>query len=797
MIRRLLRAALSRRWVIPTAWLTAGMLLHLASGLRSEGPAAPMQFLPADSPSQRAMEALQEHFPDIAGKSQVVLVAHRPDRPDTPAVESLTPADLDWLGRAGDRILLRQTQDETHPFDTDSLSVLSPVRTTALRDALIAPPRRDHGQAGLLIVQTAGGFISTHASDTVDHVRRVLQSTPAPEGLQVYLTGTAGFGHDYALAAERSHERTLGLTLAMVVIILLLVYRAPLAAAVPLLAVSMAAWTASSLMAFCMAWGLHMGAGERIFLYVLLYGAGIDYSMFFLGRFREQIRHAPTSIHAAVSAWVATAPAVAASAGTTIAGLSMLTLARFSVFRNVGPAAAVALMVALLASLTLVPALATLLGRALFWPRGPHRLADSSIWRRISAGVASRPGLTFTLACLALAAPAMRGLSARWVYNSLADLDESYPAVAGAHVVTTFWPKGELAPLTLVVQPDGPTTLEELRTWSRVLSDRLVTVPEVANVRSLVHPVGLENWPQAPEEPGDASLPWRVDLPTWRDRARHTALAMALQEMYVRDGALRMEIILAQDPFSNRSLDLIGQIRELAGTTLAQASIDAGEPTVLLAGAPAEMAEVRILMGEDFIRVAAAALAVIALIILLFLRDVLLSLMMVASTVLGYLAALGATWWVFTVLLGAEGIDWKVQVFLFVVMVAVGQDYNIFLMTRVAQEGRSAPPREAVERAVAATGGIISSCGLIMAGTLGSLMIGDLGLMRQLGFAFAAGMLIDTFVVRPMVVPAAAILLRRTGRSLLPPDETPPEDLQATTAETPISLIGSTIETSA
>jgi RND superfamily putative drug exporter len=224
--------------------------------------------------------------------------------------------------------------------------------------------------------------------------------------------------------------------------------------------------------------------------------------------------------------------------------------------------------------------------------------------------------------------------------------------------------------------------------------------------------------------------------------------------------ACRLSVILEQPALSNPAMATLAQLRRACLRAL-----PAGF-NLHLAGATAEMADVRSVTQRDFYRVAALTLAVVFLIVLALLRDAVLSGLMVASTVLSYLATLGATWWFFTALAGSSGLDWKVEVFLFVVMVAVGQDYNIFLAGRLAEESLRAPPRQAARAAIIHTGGVISSAGLIMAATLGSLASGDLALLVQLGFAFALGMLVDTFLVRPLLLPAAAVLTRRTGRAL-------------------------------
>ena len=789
------------------AWLGGAVVLTLLAPAPDPGAGDGSGFLPPDAPSQAAAEALGRHFPRSAGLSQAVVAFERPDDPATPAVERLTGADMAALDDIVRRIKDPRASDLGERLDLRSLQVIEPGTLPELREVLLSPPRAGLGQGALVIVQIPATFITIQAAGVVDHLQHIVDTTDVPAGLTVAVTGSAGFGHDYAAAAEASHERTLWVTVLAVIFILLLVYRAPLAAAVPLGAVAVAVVVAVSLLAAGESIGVHVGAGERIFIYVLLFGAGVDYSLFFLGRFREQLEAGRPVGQAVAGSWLSTAPAIAASAGTTIAGLSMLMLARYGVYRNVGPAAALALAIALAAALTLVPALAAVAGRGLFWPGKVHIPTRRAFWKRVAMFVTVRPALTLLVVGAVLAVPAVQATRVTWVYDTLADLKETYPAMRGAAVIRRQWSVGELAPISVLIETDPAVGPGALREASARLTEQLRAIPGVVNVRSASDPIGRgAGRPEPP--PGTASRPpgtkpappEATTAPSSRQvlgmleslkgiftrpiesvaevaagaaaALRDAVVAHGIERSYLTDGAMRLEVVMADPPFSNAAMATL----EAVGTVIrAEAESALPGARVHLAGATAGMVDVRSLTRGDFRRVAVAALVVIVAIVVLLLRDLWLSLFMVASTVLGYLAALGLTYWVFTGCFGAEGIDWKVEVFLFVVMVAVGQDYNIFLASRLAQEGRRAPPARAARRAIVATGGIISSCGVIMAVALGSLMAGDLALLVQLGFAFAVGMIIDTFAVRPLLLPAFAVLTRRTGRNILGTLDEPPE----------------------
>jgi len=173
------------------------------------------------------------------------------------------------------------------------------------------------------------------------------------------------------------------------------------------------------------------------------------------------------------------------------------------------------------------------------------------------------------------------------------------------------------------------------------------------------------------------------------------------------------------------------------------------------------MIDLRDITQQDFRHVAAMALLAILLVVSLVLRDFPVAVFILAATALSYFTTLGLTCWVFECF-GVQGLEWKVQMLLFIVLIAVGQDYSIFFAVRLAQEARTLPCREATKRAIIFTGPVISSCGLIMAATLGSVMAGDVTVLVQLGFAFALGMLIDTFIVRPLLLPSLIVLSGRT-----------------------------------
>jgi len=739
------------RWVVVAAWVTAAAALVWTVEPVQPGKDEKATFLPADSPYVHATDAFGRLFPHNGGLSEAVVVFERSDG-------ALTGADKDFIESVA------RTIDQ--PFEGDlpvealaGLNIRSPgdvqlppnpLTGRALARNPMVSQVAANSQAALIKVSVPGSFITMRSALVVEHIRRLLDARTPPTGLSWAVTGSSAFGRDYAAAAKRSNQNTLYVTLGAVIIILLVVYRAPLAAGIALGAISLAATVAMCLLTICAHLGLPTGTAERIFVIVLLYGAGVDYSLMLISRYREFLAILPPA-QALARGLDATFAAILASAGTDAAGLLMLCFGQFGLFRSTGPVVAMALVVALIASVSLVPALLGIFGRRTFWPA--HRADDAAgagigrlrFWPRLATAVTARPALTLVIVLGAIALPVFQGARLTWVYDTLADLKPHYGAVKGMQMAKRHWPIGEIAPVKILLESPDPLPPDKWMQISSSVTSAAQHVDGVTNVRSYSQPLG-----------NDAGAGASVIVGLLGQ--------VRVQEEYLsRDlSAMRLEAVLAQPSLTLGAMDIVRHIRRQVTQALAAKTTGV---KIFIAGATAEMMDIRRVTDADFRRIAPLVLGVIFLIVLLLLRDWVLAAFMTACTVMSFLTALGISYWVFTTFFGAEGLDWKVRVFLFVVIAAVGVDYNIFLAARLSEERRRLPVRQAVQQAIIHTGPVISSCGIIMAATLGSLMVGDLALLEQLGFAMATGMLVDTFVVRPLLLPAFVELTGRAGRN--------------------------------
>lgn len=731
------RTILRFRWHVAALWLAAMAALLLCVPSNDSTASLSRDMLPADSPFYVALNEYAERFGDKSGMSEAVIIFERPDA-------ALTPRDLEDTENVGRRLMTPRPDED--PGALRDVTIRTPQSLAMMKDKnpLISKDRK----AAMVCLFLPFKDTSAGAARMVDRAHAIVDTYTFAPGLQTAITGSAGFCRDYLLAHERSHNKTLTVTVIAIIVVLLLVYRAPLAATVPLAAVGILTAITTRLTIVGESLGLSTGTAERLFMLLLLFGAGVDYSLLFIGRYMEYLRVIGSSKDAFVFALDTSCGAIAASAATTAAGLATLCLARFGVFRDVGPAIVLALLTAGFASITLVPALVAIVGPAMFWPRRESRMAptftdrhDARLWTSLASFVTRRPGLVLAMTVAALAGPVLRGATLSWSYEAHASLPTRYSASLGMDLVRRHWSVGEISQTRILISSPAPHLMSDWVSISKRLAASLRELPGITDLRGLTVPLGLHE-------------------STFANLAAGLLGGKQIASEFVSPDrrAIWFSATLDSAPQSPEALACLARIQRATNQTLADAAFPARSHYT---GATAETADLRDVTQSDFHRVSILSLVVILVIVAGLLRDIPLSLFMVTATVVGYLATLGISAWVFESASGSA-LDWEVEVFLFIVMVAVGQDYNLFFAVRLAQESHKLSLAAATSRALVHTGSVISSCGVIMAATLGSMVVGEIKMLQQLGFALGLGMLIDTFIVRPLLLPTFIVLTRRT-----------------------------------
>jgi RND superfamily putative drug exporter len=749
-------------------------------------------FLPADAPSQKAAEIYQKAFPADRLTSNIVLVLadRRPGQlqNDLQFIQDVLAPGLRKVAEAEGGLADEAPPPDEPLFDDEPArpakagkkSIIASIHTPnapGVGALLVSEDRREM----LVVVEMTTEFLSADNWPTIDRIQDMLREMRAggkiPARLNITLTGSAVVGRDHTKAELQSVKMTETLTIVFVVVLLLAIYRAPLLALIPLVTVALSVKVALNILAILGAAGyIRLFQGIQIYVIILAYGAGVDYCLFLTARYKEELDNGRSGDNASCAAVSHVGAAVTASAATVICGIAMMLFARFGKFRDAGFAIPLSIALVLLAALTFSPSLLRLAGRWAFWPRHLPRRGDAGaarrfyheggldwVWEKIGAVLLRRPGAVWA-ATVAVMTPAV--VVAALFYNQLSydligTLPADVPSVIGTQQLAEHFPAGLMGPTTvLLVDPGVNFASKEGREIVARVTGRLKERREelaLADVRSLTAPLGIT-------PAGAHPLASLSDIPL---EVRREAAARGAEQHYLTDMGgrkkigTRLELVMEHSPFSHRSVDDLQKVEQAVREAL-PAGVRGGAKLYFV-GTTASVRDLADVTRQDRTRIDVLVVASVFVVLVLLLRRLWLPVYLLLSVLFSYYVTLGVTFAVFYLLdpHGFTGIDWKVAVFLFTILIAVGEDYNIFLITRIHEEDAHRGPLEAVTHALAKTGPIISSCGVIMAGTFASLLAGSLLEMKQLGFALVFGVLLDTFVVRPVLLPAFLILLRR------------------------------------
>ncbi|WP_433875502.1 MMPL family transporter [Sinomonas atrocyanea] len=593
--------------------------------------------------------------------------------------------------------------------------------------SVVGPIPSQDGRAAQFVVPIA---------DT-DQLRAVIaglrgKAGGVPEGMRAWVTGPAGLTADLVAAFGGVDGILLLVAVGAVFLILLLVYRSAVLPFLVLFA-AVAALCASVLAIYWLAkagWISLSGQSQGI-LSILVIGAATDYALLLVARYREALHQVESRWSAIVRAWRAAFEPILASGATVILALLCLLFSDLNSNRSLGPIAAVGIGFSLLSALTFLPALLVLFGRSAFWPLRPKYdaghaparhtgpsawAADGSdsvpglegvrgLWRRIGSLIARRPRVTWVVALVVLAAgvAGLPQLKANGVEQTQVVLTAT-DSVEGQKVLARHFDAGSGSPVVVVARQDrAEAVLKEVQSTQGISS------------------AAVYSGSGAPT----AQAPGAV----------------------VREGRVLVNAVLAYQPDSAEAEQVVTQLRS---------SLDAADPEALVGGVTAIALDTNQTAQADLRKIIPLVLGVILVVLILLLRSLVAPLILIGSVVLSYAAALGVSALVFDHLFGFPGADAAVPLFGFVFLVALGVDYNIFLMTRVREESLAHGTRPGILRGLALTGGVITSAGVVLAATFAALGVIPILFLVQIAFIVAFGVLLDTVVVRSLLVPALA-----------------------------------------
>ncbi|KIP52603.1 MMPL family transporter [Leucobacter komagatae] len=674
--RHLSDALTSRRG----AWISLGVVLIALVALfgvfgSAQAPARNAQ-APATSESALTSELLAQ-FPN-ADRQSVLVVASRDDggeltTNDTAALEQLLPV-LD-----------------AHA-DTDSSG----------------PMVSDDGRAALLVTPIKVGDTNTDTAEIVKGLRADIAGH-APAGLSLQVTGGPAFGADIAGAFEGADFTLLLVTILIVAVLLIVTYRSPVLWIVPLIVVALADGLAGRVTAAAgAAWDLQFDAG---IISVLVFGAGTNYALLLISRYREELLRTEDHRAALSTAWRKTLPAILASNVTVVAALLTLALAAIPGTHGLGVSSAIGLVIALAAVLFALPPFLAVCGRGVFWPFIPRPAGAGSgtteaststststggVWRSIATRVSHRPAVSLTagLALLAVMATGLIGTSVG--LDQVEKFRGESESAAGLEVLSEHFPPGEAQPI-FIVSASGSA------------GDVVAAAKDVEGVVR-AHPVG------------------------------ETA-----------DGTLTKIMVTSEyAPSTTASLEQISALRDAVHAVPGGPELDKAH----VGGATATDLDARDGNQQDLLLIAPLVLAISFLVLMLLLRSLVAPALLLLVNLASAVAAIGAGAWLSRVLFGQHALDLQVPLLAFLFLVALGIDYTIFLVHRARSEARKLGTRAGMVEAVAHTGSVITSAGIVLAAVFAALGVLPLVTLGQLGLIVGIGVLVDTLVVRTVIVPA-------------------------------------------
>ena len=529
-----------------------------------------------------------------------------------------------------------------------------------------------------------------------------------------YITGPAGIAGDTTKLFESADIKLLFATVLIILVLLIVIYRSPLLAFIPLLATVIVYQVTNQSVALLGAGGLEINNSTTSIMSILLFAAVIDYSLFVFSRFREELNRYENKHEAMKHAMRATGEPVFFAGGTVLAAMLVLFLADFRDYQNFAPVFGLAMLIIILASITLVPALFTLFGRKAFWPKVP-KYGDEvevkhGIWGPIAKFVVNKPGLSGGLVAIFMVVTALNVFNLDFEFNSVKNFPEDLPSRVGYEIVEEKFNKGDLAQTTVLLESKDAMTEQEVAAFAKKLS-------EYDEINS-ASPSGITD-----------------------------------------DGKVaKVTVSLTMNPYSTDAIDFIEELRTKSDELQKDTNLKAD---VSYTGITAKLADEREVNDGDIIKIVSLETILILILLFVLTRSFKMPWYMMATILLSYASALGLGLFLVDILFGYDAISTRVPVYAFIFLVALGIDYNIILVSRFLEERTKHSVKDALEIAIRNTGGVISSAGVILAATFAALMTMPIADLFVFGFMVAVGIIMDTFLVRGMLLPVLIIFFEK------------------------------------
>jgi len=554
--------------------------------------------------------------------------------------------------------------------------------------------------------------------NTVNQIKKELKQE-LPSSMEAKVTGPAGIAADTLEIFKNADVVLLLSTIGLIFVLLIMIYRSPLLAVIPLIAAIIVYQVIDRTLGLFGKFGLEIKSQSLSIMSILLFAALTDYALFTFARYKEELQKREDKYESMKQAMRRVGEPIFFSGSTVLASMLMLFFAVYNGYRNFAPLFSIALVVIILGGITLLPALFTLFGRKAFWPFIPkvgQQKEKHVIWKKVSHVVVSRPYIIGGAVAVFLIVCSMNIFQIKYSFNLLKSFPDNLESRQGYELIEKKYSPGQLAPITVVVNKEGKLSNEEI----------------VQFVEKLDKQKGVEGL-----------------NPSIETIKKNTS------QLLSEDGkAAKVQLILKDQPYSLQAMDTIQSLQS-------KESEFVKDGHVYFAGETAKQADLYDINNHDTTLIVVLISSLIFILLGIQTKSLIAPIYMIGTILLSYCAALGLSMFLFQHLFGYTDMSYRIPLYTFVFLVALGVDYNIMLVSRIKEEAAQHSLQAAIENGLTATGGVISSAGIILAATFAVLTTQPLLELFMFGFVVALGVIIDTFLVRTLLVPAIMLLLKK------------------------------------
>lgn len=676
-------------WITLMIWLVATVLLGGLAPSAKDYEVSSIASLPADAQSVIAQNKLDEYF-----EGTDVIPAILVFQSDTADID---PSDL------------LHTLDQIESAQIEGLEQLIPF--SQLPPQVLQQFLSEDQSTAVIPLSFDSALEGRDLMERLDQIREMAE---ASTGLKLYVTGPAGVAADAIDLFSRADVVLILSTVGLILVLLVIIYRSPLLALIPLLAAAFVYEVVFQTLGLMGKAGLLLNNQSLSIMTILLFAAVIDYSLFVFSRYREELTRHEDKFEAMKLAMRETGMPVFFAGGTVLVAMLLLFFAQYGEYRNFAPIFGTAVFVIMLASITLVPALFTLFGRKSFWPKipkvGEEVLKAGSFWKRIAKMVVAKPIASVLVIGLFLIVSALNVFNITYEFDTIKSFPSDMSSREGYEILEEKFAKGDLAQTTVLLESPGPISVED--------QEKLINILQAQPLVSSVRQSGVSE----------------------------------------NERAVKYTLTFTENPYSREVMDVLESFLEEGEQWLEANAI---EGSLYFAGETASKVDDRSVNNRDLMVIIAIEIIFILALLIFLTKSIKMPIYMMSTILLSFVAALGLGVFLTDVLFGIDSISNRVPLYSFVFLVALGIDYNIIMISRFMEERKKHPVKKAIEIAVSRTGGVISSAGIILAATFAVLMTQPVEVLFVFGFIVAVGILMDTFLIRGVLLPALLVLFEK------------------------------------